>query len=507
MRKPLPDPTRLGTRAGGIACACVSGLLYALAFPPAALFPLAWVALAPLCFALARVGPWAGAGLGLLFGAVAGVSLGWWLPGSIAGFFDLGVAGAGLYAAGAILLCIFPFAGFGAAVSALARRGKFSPFGVALAWGLCEALRVHGPVPTPWALLAYSQAPWLAIVQVADVAGVLGLGCLIAAVNAALAGFAPALRSTPRFALQTTLTAALLLAGWGYGLQRLDEEFAYGEEIAVAVVQPAVEPARRFDAAHRGENLARHLELTRSVATSNASLVVWPELAIDFPIAAEPELWRSVRELSRDFPGDILLGAQNSRRRLLLLEPLNSALLLRAGRVVDRHDKISLMPFAETRPAALPLGIDRFRPGLELRALASSAGPLGVLICSEALHPELATQLAAGGAEILVNPSNDDWFGSRAGAEHQVAVAVFRAVETRRFVLRSSTSGRSAVVDPHGRIVALAPYGDAAVLEARVRRSRATSPLTRSGRALPGGATALAALSLFQLVAIRRHAP
>ena len=113
--------------------ALLSALLYAASFPPLALAPLAWLALVPLLIALSRVGPAAGAALGWAFSFTSGALLAHWLPGMLAGFFSLGLPAALATAAGAVLLCVLPYAGFGAAVSWASRRGAAGPGAVALA--------------------------------------------------------------------------------------------------------------------------------------------------------------------------------------------------------------------------------------------------------------------------------------------------------------------------------------------------------------------------------------
>ncbi len=497
----------VGGRLGLVACVLASVLLFASAFPPFALFPLAWVALVPLLVALSRVGVLAGAGLGLLFCVVLGFTYTSWLPGTLAGFFDLGWPVALLTSLGVVLLCGFPYVGFGAFVAWRARRGPLGPGTVALGWGGCELLRVHGFVETPWALIAYTQVTWVQLIQSADLFGAVGLGMLIAAVNGGVAGLVTSRLRPPGFARSAVATAGVLLATLAYGSLRLADDFAEGDPIRVALVQGAVSPDRRFEREFRADNLEQHLELTRRAAGSRPQLVLWPELAVEFQPAADPALWQRVSLASRAVGAELLVGAPHARQRYLVREPVNSAFLVRDGRIVDRHDKFQLLPFSEERPAFLPMGRDRFRRGLELRPLHAQASPLGVLLCSESLHPALVQRLVASGAELLANPSNDDWFASRSAADHQLAAAVFRAVESRRFVLRPSTSGRSVAVDAHGRILALAPFGEPAVIEAVVHRSRTSTLYHRLLQSQLGPSSGLALVSVLILVRFGRRDP
>jgi apolipoprotein N-acyltransferase len=486
--------------------ALASGVLYALAFPPAELFPLAWVALVPLIAACSRVGPIAGAGLGLCFSLTAGAVLSSWLPATLAAFFELDSLEALFYAAGVWLLCGLPYAGFGAAVAAHGRRPGL-PLVAAATWGLCEWLRLSGPIPTPWALLAYTQAPWLAIVQSADLFGAQGLGVLIAAVNGSIAAVCLSDTHGRRLVPARALPFALVLAAWAYGGWQLSQPFGTGDPIAVAVVQAAVARDGRFVPAQREANLERHLALTRRLAAAPPDLVLWPELSLEFHVDSEPALWQRVRETSRALGAELLVGAPHSRVRALVQEPTNAALLVRDGRLVDRHEKVALMPFSEMRPALLPVGRDLWRPGESLRPLAARAGALGVLLCSEGLQPGLAQRLTADGAELLANPSNDDWFASEAASRHQLAVSIFRAVETRRPWLRPSTRGLSSIVDAHGRVLALAPYGEPAVLVARVRRGHEQTAFSLLSESIPESASGIAIAFVFGLAVLRRRDP
>ena len=486
-----------------LAGALLSCALYAASFPPLGLFPLAWIALVPLLLTLRQVSPRRGAALGLLWGVGSGAVLASWLPATIAGFFEAGWLLAFGAAALVFLYCALPYAAFGAWLAWTTGRRGAGPLAVAAAWAACELFRVHGVVETPWALIAFTQAPWLTIVQSADLFGAIGLGMLIVAVNASLAGL---LVRAPRAFRSACLTACLFVLVWGYGGFRLGQDFGVGEPLRVAVVQGGIESELRLDAARSEQNLEHYLELTREAKRGEPTLVLWPELALQFPFAARPELWQRIAETSRALDLELLVGAPHVRTRLFVRERLNSAFLVRDGRIADRHDKVGLMPFSETRPAGLPIGRDAYLAGLELRPLRSRSGALGVLLCSELLHPGLARRLVSGGAQLLANPSNDDWFSTRAAADHQLAVAVFRAVENRRPVMRPSTNGRAAIIDAHGRMLAVAPYREPAVLEARLRRSDEDTVYARLGGLSPAPiASGLVLASVFHLAVVWRR--
>ena len=147
------------------------------------------------------------------------------------------------------------------------------------------------------------------------------------------------------------------------------------------------------------------------------------------------------------------------------------------------YDKQRLVPFSEYAPFGRWLRSDSavYTPGREPRLLATHAGRVGAFVCAEALYPDVARGLARAGAEILANPSNDYWFGAPQAAEAQLVTATFRAIENRRFLVRATATGVSAVIDAHGRIAARSAGDGPEVVAAELRRSSAITPYQRVG--------------------------
>jgi apolipoprotein N-acyltransferase len=286
------------------------------------------------------------------------------------------------------------------------------------------------------------------------------------------------------------LAAAALLAAVGYGELRLRQPFATGAEVSLALVQAAVPAERRFDPQHLERSFALQTSLSLRAAEQRPSLILWPEYAIDFPLREGTPAWERLTRLSRLTGAELLVGALSlaggSGQRS------NSAFLVGETGPRDRYDKVELMPFAEWAPLGGPPrhGAD-YAAGVSARPLGSRAGPIGVLLCNEAMHSGHARKASLEGAEILANPANDAWFGPL-GAAHQLDVVSVRAIENRRYLVRPTLTGQSAVVDAHGRVLTRTRYGETEVLAGVVRRSTAETPYQRFGAALPGAAGALA---------------
>jgi apolipoprotein N-acyltransferase len=459
--------------------------------PPFELPALAWVALTPLLLVLASTSPARAFGYGLLWALTATVAVAWWFPNMLERFFDLpaAVAWLGLLALG-VGVDGLPYAGFGLWLGWAARRGVANPLSVAAAWGVTEWVRANGPVANPFAQLAYSQSG-TPIAQTADLAGPYGVGMLIVAANVALAGLLlPALGGRHPWR-RASLVAGVVVLAAGYGYSRLHQDFGREESVQVAVVQGAVARELDWNRASRDANLDRYLELTLQAATRAPDVIFWPEFAVDFYLR-EPTVQRArLLDGVRAIGADLVLGGSHYRFRPARdgreggTDYLNSVFVIDSlGRLhTDRYDKQRLVPFAEYGPFGdvLRARTAVYVPGEELQLLETRGLRLGVFICGEALYPEIARQLAVAGAEVLANPSNDYWFGHPQAAAHQLQVASFRAIENRRYLVRPTSTGISAVIDPHGRALTRSQGNGPELLYARMRPSLVVTPYQRVG--------------------------
>ncbi|HTO54120.1 MAG TPA: apolipoprotein N-acyltransferase [Myxococcota bacterium] len=467
---------------------------------------LAWIALCPLLFACASSTPRTAFGLGIAFGLAATIGVAWWFPGMLERYFAAGpgLAWLSLLAVGATVDGV-PYGLFAAGVALAARRRLASPLLVGCGFGLAELLRSHGPLANPFGLLGYSLRD-TPLAQAADLAGPIGLGVLVVTVSAAVtAQLAPGLARRPRRALAWSAIAALSVLA--YGEWSLTRSFGVGRPVRVALVQGAVSRGLHWDRALRDANLARYLELNELAARGRPELVFWPEFAIDFYLS-EPTVERArLLDGVRAGGADVVLGASRYVFAPQGTEYFNSVFVIdRAGNVGPvGYDKQRLVPFSEYAPLGSVLRADSavYVAGSEPRWLETTAGRVGAFVCGEALYPEVARGLARAGAEILANPSNDYWFGAPEAAAQQLASARFRALENRRYLVRATATGVSAVIDPHGRVSAQSLGDGPEVIAAELRRSHAVTLYQRLGE---GGVALLCLVSLaLALVGARRN--
>jgi apolipoprotein N-acyltransferase len=358
----------------------------------------------------------------------------------------------------------------------MVRARAVSPVRVAVAWGAYELLRSRAFGGDPWALSGYAVVGWPTSTQIADLGGVYVVGLLVAAVNASIAAvLAPALRGRrPAWSIATV--AGVWLAASVYGHRQLTAPPAVAPTMPIAIVQGGVGRGLRWRPEYQRTGLAEHIALSRDLGPVTPALVVWPEYAVSF---YPEEVTRERAELlaaTRRLGADVVLGAPHYEfvgdGKTIYH---NSIYLLHDGRIAARYDKRRLVPFAETT------GDTPYTPGTAPGVIAASPATLGVLLCVEAMYPDLARADVAAGASLLVNLSNDSWFGSSAAARHHLEMATFRAIETRRWLLRAATTGYSAVVDPQGRLVAVGGFDRADVLRAVVAPLDAVTVYQRLG--------------------------
>jgi apolipoprotein N-acyltransferase len=309
------------------------------------------------------------------------------------------------------------------------------------------------------------------LVQIADLGGVGLVSLLTMAVLAASVDVLRAVRGRATASrLRLFVTAGALAASLGYGQSRMvqvDAAAAAAPQLRVGVVQPnSQRPATESPDAL----LAREIALSRDLlAAEQPALLVWPESAL--PGALDARVTR-VSKLGLQVPliaGTLALRTDHPRGGLT-----NAVVLLDGrGHVRGRYDKIRLVPFSERVPfvehwPALQRFAPRaggFTPGAQVRPLMLGATRIAATVCYEDLFADLVReQVLAFDPHVLVNVTNDAWFGDSTAAGLHMALARLRAVEQRRALVRATQTGMTVIVDPVGRTVARAPSARVATL-------------------------------------------
>lgn len=488
-----------------IAATLLGAICYALALPPFDQPALGWIALAPLLVAVHGTSAGSAFRLGLLYGYAFGWAATWPFAEAVVRYFDLSLPLA-VTAMGAWYLIIVgvPFGAFAAGSASLLRtRPRGAVLLIPALYVATELLRGRG-FGQPWALLGYTQHTLVPVIQVASVTGVFGVSFLLALSSAALAN-----AWLRRGLLPVGMTAASVLALVAASVTLPPDDPDGTHARRIALVQTGVPPARHWNRTYTARQIASHVRATDAIpASERPRLIVWPESAVPRYLEAEPMLAATLAQVAKRHDADLLFGSPRTDGNVVH----NSArLLTAAGRNGGIYDKRRLVWFAEDHLSHRASGVsdspEEFAPGTTSGVLAS-VDALGVSICHEIVHPDLVASTVADGAELLVNIANDGWLDSgvqTARAQH-LAMARFRAVETRRWVLRAATSGPSAVIDPHGRIIASLGVDQQGVVLGTVAPRSERTLYVRFGDLFAGLCTAAALLGILGIPARLRPA-
>jgi apolipoprotein N-acyltransferase len=409
--------------------------------------------------------------------------------------------------------------GAGAVLASWITRRLRLPLG--LAWAVCvtlaDAARSQGELAFPWGSPAYAFSGWTPWLQMTSVTGFWGLVLWVALCGGL---FYHALRgATPgRRVLVGAIGVALFLGPYAHGRAVLAHAPAGAVDgaagIKVSLIQPNTSRDIKWDPDFRDLVVGDLLERTRKAAASRPDLIVWPETAAPIVLLAEPVYLARVQQTVAETGVPLLAGTLDHRIENGGYVAHNSAALFDStGRLVDRYDKRRLVPFSERMPfqralpwlAGLNFGQSDFSPGTRTVLFQVRDARVGCLICFESIFPELSRQFVAEGANVLANITNDFWFGNTAAPVQHADMAIFRAVETRRPLLRCANTGISFVVDPFGRVTHRTRTFTEARIDTRVAPARETTFYVRHGEWILRGLLALAGASVMAGLAAPRR--
>lgn len=340
---------------------------------------------------------------------------------------------------------------------------------VAALWTGIE--RTHGPLGFAWLDLGNAGIDMPLLLRLAPVTGVYGLSFVFAMLACALA---LVVLRRPRRQLAWLLAVVALPF-----LPALPDPAA--GTIAARVVQPNVDTETDWTT-ERVTVLEQRMELLSHAP--GVDLIVWPEVPAPF-FPSTPEFRAFLTHVARDSNAPILFGGIS---RTPEGAPLNSAFLAGSlGEVRDRYDKIKLVPFGEFVPE--PFGfvnritheVGDYVPGSRIVIFDTNTHRLGAFICYESAFPDLVRQFTLNGAEVLMNLSNDGYFGQSASREQHLSLVRMRAAENGRWILRSTNDGITAVIDPAGRVTdRMQPYQEMAATM-KYNFTRALTPYVHYG--------------------------
>ncbi len=453
--------------------ALLSGVALMLSFPRFGYSWLAFIALVPLLVALWKATGWRAVRMGLFAGIIYFFGTLYWVYHSMYYYGGVGLLlslGAAFMLSLALSMYIVAFCYFYSRT--LAQTSLPASFIAPLYWVVLEFLRNYLFTGFPWNQLAYSQYEFLRLIQVADITGVYGVSFIVVAINGVIADvFISRMRrmEMPLFTLAPTFAGyavvfLLVISSLIYGSVRLGQSSA-GKPVRISIIQGNIEQDVKWNPMYQRMVIDTYSDLTREAVADSPDpldLIVWPETSMPFLYSSDSGRRQALLDLQAETGTPMLIGVMD--RRVDKEEGgefyTNTAALIDKGRTVSLYDKTHLVPFGEYVPMRgllffinkLVPDIGEYRPGKELKRSSISQGEFGTLICYEIIFPNLVRRYFKDGGDFIVNITNDAWFGRTPGPFQHFSMAVFRAIENRKPVIRAANTGISGFITSDGKI-------------------------------------------------------
>ncbi len=470
----------------------LTGLLLFASFPRAGQGYLAWIAFVPLIVFIFRCkSPARAFGGGFIAGAIELFTLLIWIPPVLTHYGDLSVplAWVGYLLLISVLAC-FPAAACAFAKLLVRRGGDSFLLLFPAVWIVFEYAQNFFPFGgLPWLLTGYSQAGYLPLIQIADVTGIYGISFLILGFNTAIAwtflhrGKSPA-GFWPLIAAGSLVAVCLVYGGislhrWGHLRAECRAAMLQGN---ISIDEPEWV---QIDKSKKG-----YKQMADSLKPSNIDLLILPESPSPVTFQYDRDYRQMLEDLAGRYPLGLIFNNNDSREVKGETRYFNSACYLdRSGKLSATYDKIHLVPFGEYIPLkkffffsqTISKDVEGFYPGSDFRIMQIGGHPSNAIICFEAVFPSLVRRFAGKGSQLIVNLTNDGWYGVSSAPYQHLAIARMRAIENRRYLLRATNSGISAIIEPTGRIQTSTGLLQEAICEGRFGFVSVKTPYTRYG--------------------------
>ncbi len=445
----------------------LSAIFLILSFSPIDLYFFAWISFVPFFFFLYNAKDYKTVIRGsFIFGFLYFLGNVYWIYHSL--YFYGSVPLILSYVVVALLsayLALYPL-GFALFFKNLLRNNIPTSLYAPFIWISFEVLRSYLFTGFPWALIGYSQYKFLLISQIADITGIYGVSFLVLLFNCIIFDiliFKKRKLTHPLLPMYTiVLSTFLVLIVFSfsifYGLKKLKENESY-HNFKVAIIQGNIPQNEKWDFKKIQEILGIYKTLTIESKKYGPELIVWPETALPFIFEKNRYFTEELINFVRQEKIYLLLGSIMEREKG---KYTNSALLLDPhGVIAYYYDKIHLVPFGEYVPLRrilffvekLTVGLGDYQPGKSYNVAITHFGRFATLICYESIFPEQVRKFYQKGGNFIVNITNDGWFGNTSGPYQHFSMAVFRAIENRKPLIRSANSGISGFIDSKGRII------------------------------------------------------
>ncbi|OQY11759.1 MAG: apolipoprotein N-acyltransferase, partial [Desulfobacteraceae bacterium 4572_19] len=346
----------------------------------------------------------------------------------------------------------------------------------------------------------YSQVKLTTLIQIADITGIYGLSFIVILANIVVFTIILWLTNkqwqgkniSKKDCMIFLLILLLIITGvYFYGKQRIqsiDKQINNAVKTKIAVIQGNIDQTHKWDTSFQVSLIEKYIRLSQEA--KNADLIVWPETAIPFYYSHDEALTKLVNDGIKKCNAWFILGSPSFKRDKENIKYFNSAFLVDPNENVHgRYDKYHLVPFGEYVPfrkyfpflGKIVAQVGDFSSGLEGHALKWENNKLGIQTCFEIIFPNLSRAIVKNGAGIIINITNDAWFGYSSAPYQHFSMAVFRAIENRRVLVRAANTGISGFIDPVGRVISITKLFKEAVVTNTVPMLYKLSLYTRFG--------------------------
>ncbi len=499
-----------------ILLAVSSGILAALSFPKFRLLFFGWIFLIPLLYAILKKTPKQSFFLGLAAGFSYYAILLYWIPFVPAHYGNLSVGISILiYIIFMIVLGLF-WAFFCLVWTKIYQSFPRLSFLLApFIWVSFEYIITHLLTGFPWGLLGSSQYSNIYFIQLASITGVYGLSFVLVLFQS-LFVYSMKYREKAPFLIGLAFVLLIHLGGF-LSLKKITET---ENSFTASVIQGNVSSDIYWDRISDQEiwkYFNQHLELSRKAYEEGSRLIIWPEFSVPLCFSCPEDFYLA-------YKGKLYQFVQGTRSTLLLgmteradtdgnIRYYNTALCLGPDLSISRYYKMHLVPFGEYTPyktiffflEKMTSAVGDLSPGTQYSFHQFKNTKFGSPICYEIIFPDLVRKFVKKGASFLVTITNDGWYEKSAAPYQHFSIAVLRAVENRRYLLRAATTGISGIIDPYGRIISKSELMTQTYLTANITPSQKLTFYTRFGDFLPRASLTLTVIFLILTLTTRKN--
>ncbi len=460
----------------------ISALLMGIAQHPMHLGFLAWFALIPLFYCLNRVNSWSDIFIfGFIWGFTYNFSTIFWLALNIGTSRPIAFISM---IASIIILTINIIIIFSIWYIIKIRFKTNSLLLLPFIWTFIEYWRSYGTLGFPWVSIANTQIEYLTLIQNAEYLGIYGICFWIVAVNVAF--FKLIKRKNTKYQLLTTL---LFILPWITGMAIFPEIKRNGEDgLSIASIQPNVKLKQKWQGSIQ-DNLNHLLNLSQSAIDRDINLIIWPESALPvYLLQSGKQYLKRIKESlgnhSTLITGIPYADFSNNNKNIY-----NSAVSINNKGVQDIYHKMQLVPMAEYVPWSktisilgnFNLGQGNFSKGNNIVMFKKNKIQFGTVICFESTFPWIFRDYAQQGAELMIIVTNDGWYETPPEPQQHAKQSIYRAIETRRPIIRCANTGISMVIDQSGNILKELGLNEKGVIEATIFPEKRMTFYTKYG--------------------------